>query len=653
MEFVISDLLDELQEVDVDILPYASASGNRIKELTMQKMQGKFERKPRRHPIGKLILIAAVVAALAVPVMAASGLLFTDWHNTPTERWQDYDSSPNIGSGTKIWATSNWITQLSAENPTPTGLTMVCAEVGGDPVFGTLTTTEGYWLEKWGENSYVPMEGAYENDAPISIVDNETLRWDINWESVYGKLPSGYYRLGKVFTYENSKGGTETMTYYVKFRIFTEEMEPYIKTAEEALDALYNRESYHIKQIYYDVHKEPYEYYTKEIWKYEKEYLLEIRYVKEDGTLWQRGGSLLRDGKGYTLDWCGDTVLSGVSDWEKADYIAPNNFDSWRRLFEVGGTRLGEVHDLGSTVRFVQRYSSDDDSNLTQEEIAERTADYRVWNYRYMENVYTYGEAGHIQKINMTALYSLDPETANPIPLESLEVFDTPAGEIARVIEAQNVEGVRAFSWEEDFAEFSGRANTDGFINTAKQPITTAEEAIALARQEADPTANPNYREDFEYNIATAWFDESADMWKVSFEFSQDGKFLIYVYLNTDGITQMTLYPYADATVKNTFIWEDLYDELIPHSITEGFDNTDPQPILTAQDALDRARLESPPTDNPNYQESYIYDVVSVSRDPMAKIWKVDMLYSNQFTFGCVVCMDDNGITQLVYYYPY
>ena len=152
--------------------------------------------------------------------------------------------------------------------------------------------------------------------------------------------------------------------------------------------------------------------------------------MKEDGTLWQRGGSLLRDGKGYTLDWCGDTVLSGVSDWEKADYIAPNNFDSWRRLFEVGGTRLGEVHDLGSTVRFVQRYSSDDDSNLTQEEIAERTADYRVWNYRYMENVYTYGEAGHIQKINMTALYSLDPETANPIPLESLEVFDTPAGEI-------------------------------------------------------------------------------------------------------------------------------------------------------------------------------------------------------------------------------
>lgn len=650
MEFIISDLLDDLQEVDVDILSYASASERRIKALTMEKIHGKIER--RHHPLGRILLIAAIIAALAVPAAAVSGLLFTDWNNPPTERWPDYDSSPNVGSVSKIWATSNWITQLSAENAAATGLTMVCAELGGDPVFGTLSTTEGYWLEKWDGSNYVPLEGACENDTPISILDDVTLRWEINWESVYGTLPSGYYRLGKEFIYENPEGAVETMTYYVKFRIFTEEMEPYIKTAEEALDALYNQESYHIRQTWYDVHTEPYEYYTKEIWKHGDDYLYEIRYIMQDGSLLQRGGIMLRDGVGYTLEWYGDTVLSGVDRWEKADYVNPGTFDNWRHWFEVGAARLGEVHDLGNTIRFVQTYSNDDDSSYTQEEIAERTAYDRVWNYRYKENVYTYDTSGNIRKIDMTALYSLDPENADPVSLESLEVFDTPAEEIAKVIEAQNVGGVRSFSWETDRAEFADRANTDGFVNTAEQPIATAEEAIARAKREADPTANPKYREGYEYNLSTAYFDEASGMWKVSFGHSQDGMFLLYVYLDTRGVTQMTVYPYGDATVTDTFIWEDLYAELVNLSVTEGFVNTEPQPILTAQDALDRAREESPPTANPNYKEPYIYDMVFVFRDPLAKMWKVDMFYTERPTFGCVVILDDNGITQLVYYYP-
>lgn len=651
MELNISDLLDDLQEVDVEILPYASVSENRIKALTMQKIQGNAQ--PRhRHPIGRLLMIAAIIAALAVPVAAVSGLWFSDWNNTPADRWADYNSSPNVGSGSKIWATSNWITKLSAENVTATGLTMVCMEYGGDPVSGALTATEGYWLEKWDGSNYVPLEGSCENDTPISILDDVTLRWEINWEAVYGTLPSGYYRLGKEFIYENPDGERETMRYFVKFRIFTEEMEPYIAECETAMDALYNQESYHIRQTWYDVHTEPYEYYTKEIWKHGDDYLYEIRYIMQNGSLLQRGGIMLRDGVGYTLDWQGDTVLSGVSHWEKADYAAPSNFDSWMTNFSLWSNKIGEVHDLGTAVRFVQTYSNDDDSNLTQEEIDDRTATYRVWNYRYKENVYTYDETGNILKIDITALYSLDPETADPVSLESLEVFDTPAEEIAKVIEAQNVGGVRTFSWEDDFAEFADTANTDGFVNTTAQPIATAEEAIARAKREADPKDNPKYREGYEYNLSTAYFDEASGMWKVSFGHSQDGMFLLYVYLDTRGVTQMTVYPYGDATVTDTFIWEDLYAELVNLSVTEGFVNTEPQPILTAQDALDRAREESPPTANPNYKEPYIYDMVFVFRDPLAKMWKVDMFYTERPTFGCVVILDDNGITQLVYYYP-
>lgn len=648
MELNISDLLDDLQEVDIDILPYTKASENRIKELTMARIQNKPEPKRRRHPIGRIFLIAAIIALLAVPVAAVSGQWFTDWKNTSTERWPDYDSSPNIGAGSKIWDTSNWITELSAENASASGLTMVCKEFGNDPVFGTLTTTEGYWLEKWEAGTYVPMEGSYENSTPIAILDDTILRWDINWESVYGTLPSGYFRLGKIFTYENPEGNQEEFTYYVKFRIFTEEMEPYIKTAGEALDALYNQEIYHIKRTYYDVHDLIYEYYTLEIWKNGDNYLEEGRYFMADGTEWTRFGNLILDGKGYTLDWCGSTVLSGVSEWSEVDYLTP---DYWHRNFTLMDTKLGEVHDQGDAIRFVQSYSTEDDSKYCQEEIDARTAIYRVWNYRYKETIYTYDTSGNVRKIDMTALYSLDPETADPVPLESLEVYDTSPEEIAKVIAAQDVGGVRVFSWEADFAEFADKANTDGFVNTTPQPISTAEEAIARAKREADPKENPKYKEGYVYNIATAYFDKAADMWKISFENSQSGIFVLYVYLDAEGVTQMMAYPYDDPILNGSFDWESVYWDIGYSAIIDGFQNANPKPVTCGQDALDIAWAEYAHMPNPMHDKGFPIDTTyGISYDIETGMWRVSLGTEKSFYVNSYIFIDSAGYVRMIYH---
>ncbi len=585
MEFVISDLLDELQEVDVDILPYVSASENRIKELTMKKIQGHYERKRRHHPLGKLILIAAIVAALAVPVMAVSGLLFTDWQEGIIQPNNNagYDEDLLLGGSSKIWDTSGWAVRISAEDATPEGLTFVCEELGDPEKAGTLTTTDGYWLERWDGSTYIPMNAVYEGSTEITIVDSETARWDIRWTDICGALETGSYRIGKHFTYTNPEGNPEELDYFAKFRIFSQDMDTYLKQYQTAMDSLVNAENFHILETVHPGDLQEYSYYTREIWKHGNDFLEEIRYINEDGSLWRRRGALYLNGKGYALEWVGDDVLSGIADWESADYLDISFASDWHFSMDIIESILGQVYVDGTTLNFYEYSDWIDETGLTPEMIAELDASHPSWNHDYTERAYTLDENGRLIRIQIAGLLSLDPETADPIIHNTLEVFDTPAEEIAKIIEAQNVSGVRAFSWEDDFAEYADTADTDGFVNTSKAPISTPDDAIARAKREADPKDNPKYRTGYDYNIATAWFDETAGMWKVQIGHSQDNLFVCLVYLDTDGITQMLVYPFDDPLLLGSFNWEQTrqYDADNPHAIREGFHNTDASPVAT------------------------------------------------------------------------
>ena len=196
-----------------------------------------------------------------------------------------------------------------------------------------------------------------------------------------------------------------------------------------------------------------------------------------------------------------------------------------------------------NALRFYSYHDFIDETNLTDAQIAENDKDYPTWNHDYTEMAYTFGEGGAISRIERTKMRSLDLETADPVVDAILEVHDTSRDEIAKIIAAQDVTNPPAFSWTEDQATYADIGIKEGFRNTSAKQISTAQEAIDRAKKEIDLTADPDYREGYEYNVTNVYYDKDADMWKVTFEFSQDDYFMFIVYLDSDGTTQMTVYP--------------------------------------------------------------------------------------------------------------
>lgn len=95
-----------------------------------------------------------------------------------------------------------WGVELNAAKITPTGLTLVCNQSGGNPI-GDLQTGSMYWLEVQIGNQWVPVEMLPSaNDigwtAEAYIIPmNDKTEWNVNWEWLYGELPVGRYRIGK------------------------------------------------------------------------------------------------------------------------------------------------------------------------------------------------------------------------------------------------------------------------------------------------------------------------------------------------------------------------------------------------------------------------------------------------------------------------
>lgn len=335
MDFHIPDLLDGLTEVNIDIQPKPGASANRIKELTMKKIHPETKRRHRTlSAFSKILIAAAVLASLAIPVMAATGFHFSDWLEGVFVNGDSYDTDLSDGSASKNWQVSGYVVELKAEEPSAQGLTLVCEEWGNGEKTGMLTANDSFWLEQWDGSAYIPMTPAAEIPAgeTNTIAPNQTISWQVGWAGSYGELESGSYRVGKTFTYTDTSGKQQAVDFYAKFRVFTEDMAPHIEACEVALKEVRDRECYHIMQtntgddlsIYTG---EEYAYYTSTVWKNGNDFLRARQYVQEDGTIIAYDGELFRDGKGYKLTWNGDNVLSGVFSWEKIDWLDETNRD--------------------------------------------------------------------------------------------------------------------------------------------------------------------------------------------------------------------------------------------------------------------------------------------------------------------------------------
>lgn len=115
-----------------------------------------------------------------------------------------------------------WGITLTVEDITSTGLTIVCKQSGGKPT-GRLQTGSWFILETWTkENGWqeVPlfMEVAWTEEA-WSIPQNDSTLWEVNWEWLYGVVPSGKYRIGKRIMDFRSSGDFDNAVYYAEFII--------------------------------------------------------------------------------------------------------------------------------------------------------------------------------------------------------------------------------------------------------------------------------------------------------------------------------------------------------------------------------------------------------------------------------------------------
>ena len=111
---------------------------------------------------------------------------------------------------------------LTAEDVTPNGLTLVCTQSGGAPT-GEFQTGSRFWLEVYSESNWFPvkddMEDVFWTMEAWSIPRNKRVEWRVSWETLYGSLPTGHYRIGKEITDFRAGGDYDKYNCYAEFTV--------------------------------------------------------------------------------------------------------------------------------------------------------------------------------------------------------------------------------------------------------------------------------------------------------------------------------------------------------------------------------------------------------------------------------------------------
>lgn len=115
-----------------------------------------------------------------------------------------------------------WGVYLTPYDVTPQGMT-VCIEQFGGNATGELQTGSWYELQYTTGEGWTPLEPIIDNGTwtalAYGIKNNDVTGLDINWQSLYGELPSGDYRLAKKIVDFRAAGDYDEKLYYVYFSI--------------------------------------------------------------------------------------------------------------------------------------------------------------------------------------------------------------------------------------------------------------------------------------------------------------------------------------------------------------------------------------------------------------------------------------------------
>ena len=532
MELNISDLMDGYADESVSIRPCAQSSAERIKELTMKKVH-KYE-KPRGKGlsfVAKVLVAAAIIASLAIPVLATDFQLI-DWleglNKTDHEEWQaHYESWENTEGFWQIGMTAR---DLSRE-----GMTLLVRESQDSPVTGKLEIQGDYWLEHWNGEAFEKMTASAEIPAGETreIKDGDEFEILVNWADAYGALESGRYRLGKTFTYTYSDGKQVNLTEWAEFRIFNEDMTPYIEQCKAAMDAVKNRASYHLMEETYGYEwdygvpgtpvpvGEPTEIWGTEVWKSGEDSLV-VRSLTETGKgMLGSWGELLRDDQAFSIDsWKGEGVLSGVKNWEHDKLLSRelNSVEYWYSAFAISDSQVGEIWVEDGAITIIST------SYPTENEPA------------HEEQTFFFGEDGTLVGVERYWLPELNCAREDKVLTGKLTVAETTADEIREVLDAQDVGTPSYFSWEEErklYTAGMAGVKTSGFANTSPVEITNGYEAYKHAFADYEVVADTHHASEVSYDADTG-------MWKVEFWWA-NGDVDAIVYMDAKGITVLTV----------------------------------------------------------------------------------------------------------------
>ena len=147
-----------------------------------------------------------------------------------------------------------WNLEVKAENVTPTGLVYEFTQhgpfEGGDRAtlqYGSEYTLQTRSGNSWVEVPYVPQEYdiAWTMEA-YPVEQGQSYRVPIDWEWLYGELPTGEYRIGKVFSLYRGPGDSDLHTFWAEFTIAPrasadrEREQEAVRLCREAMAALKN-----------------------------------------------------------------------------------------------------------------------------------------------------------------------------------------------------------------------------------------------------------------------------------------------------------------------------------------------------------------------------------------------------------------------------
>lgn len=133
--------------------------------------------------------------------------------DTPTTQ---QETTPQL-----IETDDSWGIELYVEDVTSTSLTLFCSQNGGE-ITGELQTGEKYWIEqkvddKWQELK--PLDNPVWPSDALIIQQNQLTSWDIDWQSLYGELSTGKYRIGKEIDDLREAADYDEKSYYGEFVI--------------------------------------------------------------------------------------------------------------------------------------------------------------------------------------------------------------------------------------------------------------------------------------------------------------------------------------------------------------------------------------------------------------------------------------------------